>query len=201
MRTEKMLDQLLEVYRSVWQKPSPLKDQILSVMREIGVINDEKTIDTRGSYVTIRSEENSDDFPNHKGRPGEVGGSLPEPSAKGPNPRCVGFEHKKTAAWKLRKHGVGYEGMTVDEFSEKACDLLEKPCKGNIDGYLQKDGSIVRYDRTTGDFAIGFPGGYLKTMYNIGYNQRGKFSIDRANGNFEKYRERDEVKDNGDDEK
>lgn len=115
------------------------------------------------------------------------------PSARGANKRCTGFEHKKTAEYKLRKHQAGYPDMTVEQYTEKACDLLEKPCGDQIDGYLQEDGSIVRYDRATGDFAIGFPGGHLKSMFNIGYNSHGNFSQERADRNFDKFKERDDV--------
>lgn len=119
-----------------------------------------------------------------------------KPSAQGANTRPVGFENKDTAEYKVRKHGIGYPGLTVEQFETKACDLLEKPCEGDIDGYALEDGSYVRYDKRTGDFAVGYPGYYVKTMYNLGYNKNGNFDINRAQRNFEKLRRRDEYIEN-----
>ena len=134
-------------------------------------------LDLDGEHGNIKL----DSYPDHPGRPGQVGGSAPKTSATGKNEPCVGFEHKKTAKYKLKKHGEEYEGLT-----------LEKECGEDIDGYLQKDGAFVRFDKKTGDFAVGFPGSYLKTMFNPGY-KNGKFSLERAIREFEKYRKRDEA--------
>ena len=164
----------------------------------------EKPLDNSPVCATIKSQgTNSDGGPGsgnfgHTGVPGHTGGSAPSPSAKGKNPRPVGFEHRKTAEWKLKKHGAGYEGLTVEQFEERACDLLEAACENGIDGYLTAEGSVARFDSATGDFAIGFPGNYVKSMFNLGYNRNGNFSLDRAKKNFEKLRNRDEVKEDKD---
>ena len=131
----------------------------------------------------------------HKGVPGKVGGSAPTPSARGSNPGPVGFEHKKTAEWKLKKHSEGYEGVTLKEFEQRAIELLSKPCDKDIDGYLKGDGSIVRFDKSTGDVAIGYPGSYVKTMFNPGYNKGGKFDLERAIRYFEKHKAEEGVSD------
>lgn len=150
--------------------------------------------------VTIKPSATSNDGGpgsgnhGHKGVPGEVGGSAPTASAKGENVACQGFEHKKTAAWKIRKHKSAYSGMSIEEYEEHAISLLKKPCGDDFDGYLANDGSVCRFNTTTGEFAKGYPGGYIKTCFNPGYNEKnGKFSLERANRYFQNHKAEEEV--------
>lgn len=135
----------------------------------------------------------------HGGRPGEIGGSSseesskPQISAKGVNAATKGYEHKKTRKYKFGKHGAdGYAGLTEEQYEQKGIDLLMKPCEGDIDGYSTPEGSIVRFDKSTGDFAKGFPGEYMKTLFNPGYS-KGKFKLERALDYFNRKKQEEEV--------
>ncbi len=132
----------------------------------------------------------------HKGVPGQVGGSAPTALAHGENIPCVGFEHKKTLAWKRKKHGGMYSNMTDGEYETHAINFLKQKCGGTIDGYLDKDGAICRFDTKTGEFAKGFPGGYVKTCFNPGYSERSRsFSLERAQRYFDKHKSEEAIGD------
>lgn len=62
--------------------------------------------------------------------------------------------------------------MSIEEYEEHAISLLKKPCGDEIDGYLANDGSVCRFNTTTGEFAKGYPGGYIKTCFNPGHNEK-----------------------------
>ena len=119
----------------------------------------------------------------------------PKPSAKGKNIPPLGFEHKKTALWKLRKHRNHFPGWTYEQINNRAIDLLSQPCEGDIDGYLLADGAIARFDKSNGEFAVGYPGGYVKSIYNLGFSTSGNFDINRAIRRFNDNEKADGVPD------
>ena len=155
---------------------------------------DGKPLDTEFSSDKIQLPLKSDGGPgsgnfNHNGVPGQVGGSAPAASARGENVPCVGFEHKRTLAWKRKKHGGMYSSMTDSEYEAHAITFLKQKCGGAIDGYLDKDGAICRFDTKTGEFAKGFPGGYVKTCFNPGDSEKNQtFSLERAQRYFDKHK-------------
>lgn len=132
----------------------------------------------------------------HSGRPGKVGGSTPTPSARGANVECIGFADSEFERRHIKKHLHEYGNMTADEYIEHAKKFLAQPCSDTIDGYLTKEGEIVRFDRTTGEYAKGVPGGRIITCYIAKYDKKtGKANLKLANRYFDKWK-RDEGYDN-----
>ena len=124
---------------------------------------------------------------NHGGRPGKVGGSTPNPSARGSNPRCTGFATEKLLRVHLKRHLQEYPELDEKGYIEHAKDFLAQPCSEDIDGYLTKDGEIVRFNRKTGEYAKGIPGGRIVTCYIVRYNSvTGKARLEAANRYFDK---------------
>ena len=147
-------------------------------------------IDDEGTIVGGPSRLIGECAANHASKKEQKSQKNTGVSDRGRNLRCLGFEKRKTLSWKLRKHGIsGYAGLTIEQFEKKAVDLLEKPCKKGIDGYVDRDGAICRFDTTTGDFAKGYPGRYVKTMFNPGYLDDGTFSIEKARDYFFRHME------------
>lgn len=103
-------------------------------------------------------------------------------SDKGKNGSCGGFritDKKDYLAIHVKEHGEepDFKGMTPDEYEAAAVEFLRQPCSGSVMGGLKKekmpDGtlvhSVIRYDRKTGLFAKGYPGGYVKTFMKAKY--------------------------------
>lgn len=65
-----------------------------------------------------------------------------------------------------KRHAEGhYQDLTVEQYEERALDLLSQEIGGDIHGFKAKDGTVIRYNSATGDYAIGVPGERVKTMY------------------------------------
>lgn len=180
-------------------EPDPIRKYY--ILREI-YLKCRNPIDKSPQSVTIRYQDTSTDGGpgsgnhGHKGVPGQVGGSAPTASARGENTSCVGFEHKRTLAWKRKKHGGMYSSMTDSEYETRAINFLKQECGGSIDGYLDKDGAICRFDTETGEFAKGFPGSYVKTYFNPGYKEKNHtFSLERAQRYFDKHKSEESTSD------
>lgn len=103
--------------------------------------------------------EGSGNF-GHKGVPGEVGGSAPAASAKGENVSCVGFETPDKLSYHAGRHGKREMDIkSEEEYLSHAVEFLKQPCSDTVDGYITSDGQVCRFDRTTGEYAKGVPGG------------------------------------------
>lgn len=87
-------------------------------------------------------------------------------SARGSNKFKSGFSDENlNIHW--GKHKGEYPGMAKAQYAKRALDLVQKPCGGNILGYLSKKGRVVRYDKATGDFVSGHPDVGIATMMNL----------------------------------
>jgi hypothetical protein len=58
--------------------------------------------------------------------------------------------------WETHQHE--YDGMTKEQYAARALELIQMPVGGDIHGYKNKYGQIVRYDARTNDFVKGHPG-------------------------------------------
>lgn len=89
---------------------------------------------------------------------------IEEISAQGINKPSLGFSEKK-----LEEHYEGhkhqYPGMTKEQYNEHAKKFLQKKCGDTVLGFRCKDGSVVRFNKQTGEFVKGYPGGYIKTCF------------------------------------
>jgi len=88
-----------------------------------------------------------------------------EYSATGVNPSIP----EMTAATQLRhaKHlqkGKSYYGMSMPEYVQKASELVRSAVGGDILGFKESDGAIVRYNKATRDFVKGYSTG-VATMF------------------------------------
>lgn len=132
----------------------------------------------------------------HNGVPGQVGGSAPKASPRGENPKCKGFENTRKLKAHTKKHLAEYGDMTEEQYVEHAKEFLAQPCSDTIDGYMTESGEIVRFDRTTGEYAKGVPGGKLTTCYFAKRNKKtGKVNLELANRYFDKIKAEEGVED------
>lgn len=90
---------------------------------------------------------------------------MDEISAEGENHPCIGFTEGNLRTHKDDRHQKQYEKMTDEEYNEHAKKLLAKKCGPDIWGYRSSDGCICRFNRLTGEFAKGYPGGNIKTCF------------------------------------
>lgn len=88
-------------------------------------------------------------------------------SATGPNKFTQGFSQRNLEAHWDGTHGHSrqYPGMTMQEYAKRALELIQKPVRGNVLGYKNAQGQIVRYDRETNDFVKGHPSLGIATMF------------------------------------
>ena len=75
-------------------------------------------------------------------------------------------EHKKKHGPKPDGDGT-YTAKEVQNMTQMARDLLSKPVGGNIDGYVRKNGMIVRYNKDTNEYAAGLPGKKIHTIHKL----------------------------------
>lgn len=131
----------------------------------------------------------------HSGVPGEVGGSAPAASAKGENAPCVGFSSPDKLSYHAGRHGSREMGFNSEaEYLKHSIDFLKQPCSDTIDGYITKDGQVCRFDRTTGEYAKGIPGGKITTCFIARFNEKtGKANLEAANKYFDRCKNREGV--------
>ena len=90
---------------------------------------------------------------------------MEEISAEGENKPCKGFTPSCLHKHKHERHAEQYASMTDEEYNEHAKRLLLKKCGPDIWGYRCDDGCVCRFNRLTGEFAKGYPGGDIKTCF------------------------------------
>ena len=115
----------------------------------------------------------------HKGIPGQVGGSTPSASAEGKNKPCTGFADK-AAAKRHRKHWNEFGVSSDADYAQKAIDFIKQPVGGNIDGYANVNGEVVRFNVSTGEYGKGVPGGRIITYFKAKY-KNGVVNLTAAN--------------------
>ncbi|MBB6716259.1 hypothetical protein [Clostridium gasigenes] len=83
------------------------------------------------------------------------------------------FSSEKKFNKHIEKHLHEYGDITEKEYLNSARNLLASPVKGDIQGFISALGFIFRYNKSTNDFAIGRPDGYISTLYKPkkGYEQ------------------------------
>ena len=90
---------------------------------------------------------------------------MEEISAEGENHPCKGFTERNLRIHKDVRHPEQYADMTDEEYEEHAKKLLMKKCGPDIWGYRCSDGCVCRFNRLTGEYAKGYPGGDIKTCF------------------------------------
>ncbi|OPX41897.1 hypothetical protein CLHUN_42300 [Ruminiclostridium hungatei] len=55
--------------------------------------------------------------------------------------------------------------MTVNQYFNKAKNLLNSSVKGDIDGFVSKEGWVFRYNKATNEFATAKPDGTIETLF------------------------------------
>ena len=88
--------------------------------------------------------------------------------------------------------------MSAAEYTAHAQDFLSQPCSDTVDGYATGDGEVVRFDRTTGEYAKGVHGGRIVTCYIAKYSEKdGTSNLNLANDYFDRLKAAEGVEDNG----
>ncbi|MCL1788348.1 MAG: hypothetical protein FWG38_10225 [Defluviitaleaceae bacterium] len=89
-------------------------------------------------------------------------------SATGANPNLPGFTEKALADhWGGKSdHSSEYPNTTKAQYAQRAHDLVRTGTGATVLGYKASDGSIVRYDTTSDDFAKGYESG-IATMFKL----------------------------------
>lgn len=90
-----------------------------------------------------------------------------EVSATGSNRFETGFSERNLAAhWDGgHAHKDQYPDMTMEQYAQRAHELIEKPVGDGILGYKNSSGQVVRYDPKTNDFVKGNPNIGIATMF------------------------------------
>lgn len=75
------------------------------------------------------------------------------------------FHTKKKLDKHVKDHLADYKGYSEEDYVNRARELLAAPISKTIEGFVDKDGFIYKYDKNTDDFAVGHPGGSISTLY------------------------------------
>lgn len=107
--------------------------------------------------------------------------SGPAVSPEGENAPCTGFASPEKLKDHATRHGLEEMGIqSEEEYQQKGIDFLKQPCGGDVVGYARSDGSIVRFNTKTTEYASGFPGGVLKTYMKAKCGKNGAPNLDKA---------------------
>ena len=92
------------------------------------------------------------------------GGTGNTPSATGANKLARGFTPSR--AKEHEKHRKAqYPDLSPKQYEQRGVALCEQKVGGDIDGFLDNAGNIVRYRKSTNELAIGHPQNGLITLY------------------------------------
>lgn len=127
--------------------------------------------DTRADLTKIKNNDKNPftkavkrDIINNDGGPGS--GRKPEGGSEEKTSFGSGFRGKEAKEHLERRQREGhYKDLNEEQYQEKALDLLQSEVGGDIDGYETERGKVVRWNKTTGDYATGIPGERVKTMF------------------------------------
>jgi len=75
------------------------------------------------------------------------------------------FSSNKKLKNHIDKHLKEFEGISEKEYIIKAKELLAADISESIEGFVDKDGFVFKYNNKTNDFAIGRPDGKISTLY------------------------------------
>ena len=77
-----------------------------------------------------------------------------------------GFCNEERRKYHVDKHLRKFSGMSEKEYVEEGIKLLEQPVtKGGVRGYMEPDGTIVRYDPERHWYACGKPKDGIWSLY------------------------------------
>lgn len=74
---------------------------------------------------------------------------------------------KKNLRDHYSRHQKEYPGLSAEEYSQRALELIQKPIGGDILGFVSQKNRIVRYDKASNDFVSGDPGIGIATMMKL----------------------------------
>lgn len=101
---------------------------------------------------------------NENGEFGDKGGEAGKVSSQGANKFSKGFSEHNLKVH-IKRHGHQYPNLTDKDYEQRALDLVQRPVGGNIEGYTNSNGQVIRYDIKNNDFVKGKPGLGIATMF------------------------------------
>lgn len=163
--------------------------QSITALLDVLSSNPGLTSDAQNAKMKDRMDFNEADHPrdeNGQFAESESSGSGstesgPAVSPEGENVPCTGFAFPARLEDHATRHGLAEMGYaTKEEYQQKGIDFLKQPCGGDVVGYARSDGSIVRFNTKTTEYASGFPGGVLKTYMKAKCGKNGAPNLDKA---------------------
>jgi len=132
--------------------------------KALGASDIQEMVENALASLEAKRDKGTSDDSDHSGR---YSSSYPleQISAEGENFPCKGFTENNLRVHKDQRHPEQYANMTDQEYEEHAKKLLMKKCGPDIWGYRCADGSVCRFNRLTGEYAKGYPGGNIKTCF------------------------------------
>ena len=163
--------------------------QSITALLDVLSSNPGLTSDAQNAKMKDRMDFNEADHPRDEngqfaGGEGSSSGSTesgPAVSPEGENAPCTGFASPEKLKDHATRHGLEEMGIqSEEEYQQKGIDFLKQPCGGDVVGYARSDGSIVRFNTKTTEYASGFPGGVLKTYMKAKCGKNGAPNLDKA---------------------
>lgn len=163
--------------------------QSITALLDVLSSNPGLTSDAQNAKMKDRMDFNEADHPrdeNGQFAEGEGSGSGSTESGsavspEGENAPCTGFASPEKLKDHATRHGLEEMGIqSEEEYQQKGIDFLKQPCGGDVVGYARSDGSIVRFNTKTTEYASGFPGGVLKTYMKAKCGKNGAPNLDKA---------------------
>lgn len=175
--------------------------QSITALLDVLSSNPGLTSDAQNAKMKDRMDFNEADHPrDENGQFAEGEGSSsgstesgPAVSPEGENVPCTGFASPARLEDHATRHGLAEMGFaTKEEYQQKGIDFLKQPCGGDVIGYARPDGVVVRFNTKTTEYAIGVPGGPLKTYMKAKCNRKtGEERPEAAMKYYEFNREKD----------
>jgi phage-related protein (TIGR01555 family) len=163
--------------------------QSITTLLDVLSSNPGLTSDAQNAKMKDRMDFNEADHPrDENGQFAEGEGSSSGSSEsglavspEGENAPCTGFASPEKLKDHATRHGLEEMGIqSEEEYQQKGIDFLKQPCGGDVVGYARSDGSIVRFNTKTTEYASGFPGGVLKTYMKAKCGKNGAPNLDKA---------------------
>lgn len=163
--------------------------QSITALLDVLSSNPGLTSDAQNAKMKDRMDFNEADHPrdeNGQFAESESSGSGstesgPAVSPEGENAPCTGFASPEKLKDHATRHGLEEMGIqSEEEYQQKGIDFLKQPCGGDVVGYARSDGSIVRFNTKTTEYASGFPRGVLKTYMKAKCGKNGAPNLDKA---------------------
>lgn len=75
------------------------------------------------------------------------------------------FSTEKRFEKHIKDHLKEYGGLSPQEYLNTARDLLAAPLSEDVEGFVDKEGYVYKYRKSTNDFAVGRPDGRISTVF------------------------------------